>query len=87
MQRAVITGEPRLDLVLRDIEALGWSTSELTRRINVQRRRRGEPAIAVSTVTRYLNGSVQTPATLALITRALGKPRGFYLPKQEGLDA
>lgn len=51
----------------------GWNAAELARRMKV----------ATSTVTRFLNGSHQSPRTLKLIAGKLGRKPEEYLRSAE----
>jgi plasmid maintenance system antidote protein VapI len=58
-------------LMLRDMAARGWSATELAKR--------AEPPVAISSVTRFLNGQHQTPKMARRLARALGRSPARYV--------
>jgi hypothetical protein len=59
----------RVDLMRDDMDELGWMPSDLFRFAEITKSRGYQ----------FLRGEFQTAPTAEALTRALGKPRGYYL--------
>lgn len=64
---------PRYDVdrMCDDMAARGWQPVDLARKCR--------PAVAASTVTRFLKGEFQTPRMAKRLSRALGHAPDYYL--------